>query len=148
MGPQIPVACVPWGGKVNEHGYGRFTRNGYRTYAHRWAYCDANGIHPSDIEGVVIMHSCDNPVCVNPLHLSQGTRSDNVKDMDKKGRRRNSCVSGENHHMVRVSDELALKIISEYDGTVTQKALSQKYGVPPATMNRIVNKKERFNYGA
>lgn len=37
-------------------------------------------------ERYLICHSCDNPACVRPDHLFQGTPKDNVHDMLYKGR--------------------------------------------------------------
>lgn len=39
----------------------------------------------TDVSGVA-MHSCDQPLCVNPAHLSDGTMRDNVQDMIGKDR--------------------------------------------------------------
>lgn len=36
--------------------------------------------------GMVVMHSCDNPRCINLAHLTLGTQSDNQKDAARKGR--------------------------------------------------------------
>jgi hypothetical protein len=64
-------------------GYGTLIRNGRLFYAHRYAYELVKGPIPSGLE---ILHACDNPPCINPAHLSVGTRSDNVRDMFIKGR--------------------------------------------------------------
>lgn len=40
-----------------------------------------------------ILHTCDNPPCVRPSHLYEGTNLDNVRDRDTRGRTR----KGERH---------------------------------------------------
>jgi hypothetical protein len=43
-------------------------------------------IHGPIPEGLWLLHSCDNPRCINPEHWFLGTASDNIKDTVKKGR--------------------------------------------------------------
>ena len=57
------------------------TRN---VYIHRLVW-EAHNAEPIP-EGMIIMHTCDNPRCVNPEHLQLGTMSDNTRDMWSKGR--------------------------------------------------------------
>jgi len=40
-----------------------------------------------NIQDLIVMHTCDNTVCVNPDHLRVGTIRDNMQDMISKGRR-------------------------------------------------------------
>jgi hypothetical protein len=51
--------------------------------SHRVSYMVFVGAIP---DGAIIMHVCDNPLCVNPSHLIPGTFSDNSRDMVMKGR--------------------------------------------------------------
>lgn len=79
--------CWLWTGEKNRFGYGRFIvwHDGTRTriLAHRLAlHLIGEDLAPE----AVVMHTCDNPPCVNPRHLSIGTQADNIRDCVAKGR--------------------------------------------------------------
>ncbi len=38
--------------------------------------------------GEIALHACDNASCVNPVHLSAGTHSQNLRDSHARGRRK------------------------------------------------------------
>ena len=73
--------CWEWTAALNENGYGRFYLDGKEYRAHRWIFIQLNKWEPE-----VVMHTCDNPSCVNPDHLRGGTIEENNKDRDEKGR--------------------------------------------------------------
>ena len=75
--------CLVWKGSKNKEGYGVVRVDKRPFYAHRLSYELAK--HPIP-PNRVIMHSCDNPSCINPDHLRCGTHADNVRDKVMKGR--------------------------------------------------------------
>lgn len=85
-----PDGCWYWIGYVCKDGYGRMNiiqnERNFPVKAHRLAYQIYKGEIP---DGMYVLHSCDNPRCVNPDHLSIGTQKDNIQDMFRKGRSRN-----------------------------------------------------------
>lgn len=90
--PPPPGECWPWPGTTRANlgvnvvvgTYGRMGVGGNRSdYAHRVSYRLHHGDIPS---GSHVLHSCDNPPCVNPAHLRVGTRSENVAEAVSKGR--------------------------------------------------------------
>ena len=70
---------------MNTKRFGEFS-----TGAHRVSFV----IYNDDLaEGEVVMHSCDNPFCINPNHLSKGSTADNNKDRSLKGRTSKTSIS-------------------------------------------------------
>ena len=57
-----------------------------RVGIHRVAW-EAHNAEPIP-EGMVVMHTCDNPACFNPNHLVVGTQQENLQDMCRKNRHR------------------------------------------------------------
>lgn len=83
----IETPCWEWTSSKNRQGYGVIGAGGSegkQLLAHRVSWNFAYGTIPNNL---CVLHRCDNPSCVNPTHLWLGSRTDNVKDMDKKERR-------------------------------------------------------------
>ena len=51
------------------------------------------GERGSRASGRIMLHSCDNPLCINPDHLSWGTYSENTSQAVARGRHRNAKLS-------------------------------------------------------
>ena len=91
-------SCIVYMGAKDGCGYGRHSTYmccKRRTFsAHRLSYQMFVGKIP---DGMLVLHSCDNPPCVNPKHLSIGTNKDNSHDKMRKGRGRGLSGCGENN---------------------------------------------------
>jgi len=123
-------ACWNWTRNVTGR-YGQLTW-GKKTYqAHRISYLIFNGFIPED---KIVLHTCDNPICINPKHLILGTQYDNIIDSVKKGR-----------HDKTVLNEEAVKVIrwmlkyKYYYGL--SKKLANLYGVNKSRIAMIKNNK-------
>lgn len=93
--------CWNWMAGKNQDGYGRFRYHGFKKQAHHVAFFFANGRWPK-----YLLHACDNPSCVNPSHLSEGTHAENIQQAADKGRFfGGAAVNME--HVARVRDLLA-----------------------------------------
>ena len=72
--------CWIWRGQINNCGYGKY-KKGERTYiAHRYVFEIYN--KRKIITGLDLDHLCHVRLCVNPAHLEEVTRKENIRRMD------------------------------------------------------------------
>lgn len=121
--------------------------------------------------GQVVMHRCDNPLCVNPKHLRVGSQGDNVADMWAKGRANLDAIRtgaakgratlesnperrqrGERHWCYGKGlpgqangnaslSDEAVREIRALAGTMSQRKIAEQYGVHQAVIWRVINRK-------
>jgi hypothetical protein len=128
-----PHECWEWQSAIGSRGYGMFWVGGTKRtkFAHRVAWELHNG---SEIpESMYVMHSCDNPRCVNPYHLSIGTAKDNKQDSVAKLRH---AYGERNRGGGKLTTEQAAAIKQRADGLSITKTAA-KYGVSSNTVKRI-----------
>lgn len=80
--------CWIWKGSIQR--YGNFSTPTGKIRAHRFAFELAYGQIPPIIDkngtGLVVCHTCDNPLCVRIDHLWLGTQAENIADRHAKER--------------------------------------------------------------
>lgn len=90
-----------------------------------------------------MLHACDNLLCVNPAHLSEGSPADNVADMVAKGRHgRRGAHPGERHHFAKLTKEKVKKIRDRYAScTASQGEIAAEFGISQTQVSRIARGK-------
>lgn len=126
--------CWHWVGARDKDGYGVLTvQNPRRTQrAPRFSYEAFNAPIPN---GLIVLHECDTPSCVNPEHLRAGTHTDNVLDCKSKGRL--ADTRGELHGLSKLTAE-EVRAIRNWTGT--QSAAARHFGVRQQAISKIVTR--------
>lgn len=95
-------------------------------------------------DGMVILHSCDNKLCVNPEHLSEGTPKENSEDMVRKGR--TNSQRGLQLPQTKLTDKEVYEIRELHKHRIfTNKKIAEYYGVTKYHICDIVNFRKRKN---
>lgn len=132
--------CWEWNGLINNKGYalmnfieenGTSVRN---MLASRVAYFLHHGCCPQHLH---VMHSCDNPKCVNHEHLSLGTHKENMNDRDRKGR--NKVHYGENNFQCCLTPEKVLEIRELSKQGLSSIKIGARFGVSKTSILMILN---------
>ena len=139
-----PTSCWEWQAGTNGVGYGLLwnLESHRKVLAHRYSYEFHVGPIPS---GLLVLHKCDNPPCVNPKHLFLGTFSDNSRDMVKKGRHRYvgnpnnkpPIFRGSDHYLAKLTEDDVLDIYQLRISGMAIRAIARKYKMERTTIASI-----------
>ena len=99
--------------------------------AHRFAY---EAFVERIPDGMIVLHSCDNPPCVNPSHLRIGTHKENSGDMVQKNRQAKGEENG--GHKLRAIDVVELR--RQRAAGASYSVLVKRYGISKSQVARIV----------
>jgi hypothetical protein len=121
--------CWEWTAYKDKKGYGRCGSKHGEVLAHRISHIVFNGPIPS---GLHVLHSCDNPSCVNPAHLRVGTNDDNV--MDRHERNRWASMPGDKNPNAKLTWDEVRKIRAD---NRSQSKIGDVFGVSQITVSLI-----------
>lgn len=85
-------------------------------------------------EELLICHRCDNPPCVRPDHLFQGTDKANAEDMVLKGR----SSSGTKHYRALLTEDDVQTIVAAHLAGETGASLALRFGVSRSAVGAIL----------
>lgn len=130
--------CWEWDRPAASNGYAQICVRNKTCMPHIESFKIHKGPVP---RGMVVMHTCDNRLCINPEHLVLGTQSLNVADKVAKGRQ----AKGSGHGVAKLTEEAAAYILEQYaaarvtgqtvPGTVP--GLAKRFGVSEFAIRRI-----------
>jgi hypothetical protein len=129
-----PDDCWEWSGGKSSNKYGELKLlNRSSIGAHVFSYM----LHKGAIEpGMFIIHSCNNPGCVNPNHLRQGTQVDNMQDRIAAGR----YLHGDQVPGSKLTWEKVREIRAKYIPIkISTRRLAREYGVSQTMIRVILN---------
>lgn len=126
-----------WTGAISSRGYGLLStasdpRAPKTRYAHRIAWVLEHGEIP---DGLMVLHRCDNPRCVNVAHLFLGTAKDNTDDMVRK--KRHAWRQGTRWQKLNATD--GERICDLRAAGCTQQEIADWFGVSRPLVSMILN---------
>lgn len=85
-------------------------------------------------KGMLVCHTCDVPLCVNPAHLYLGTDQDNADDRVERGRSSRQGGPG-----TKLTDDAVREIRKLSGEGVNRHVLAARFGVGAPMITRIKN---------
>lgn len=136
-GPLLPgqsLTCWVWTGATKESGYGVMKWPGAARVVRAHVLSYEMHIAPKP-EGLWVLHTCDNRVCVRPDHLFLGTHQDNMKDMAVKGR---AATKEAKVYLAPSEKKRMIQLHSQ--GGLSYPKLAADFGVSLTTVRRVLRR--------
>ena len=128
--------CWIWMKGKDKDGYGLERMPGTRLTrrAHRMSWEVRNGAIPA---GLMVLHRCDEPSCINPGHMFLGTALDNAKDRDQKGR--GGWASGEDHGQAKLTKADVSAIRALMAAKASREEVARRFGVSETSIHNVIH---------
>lgn len=131
MGTGDLAPCWPWTGGRRPKGYGVFAITSRKqTPAHRFSFALYHGREPREM----VLHMCDNPCCVNPTHLMDGTHGENMRQMAD---RRRAAREDRHHKAILTPFEVVAIVALSRSGDYSTRELAALFSVSQPTISAI-----------
>ncbi len=113
--------------KAGGNGYPCVKRGGRYQKISRYLF-EMSGVKLSRQE--LVLHACDEPLCVNMAHLRVGTHEENMQDRCARKR----TATRERHGMSKLTEQKVTEIRILLRNGVSTRKLATKFGVSQATI--------------
>ena len=130
--------CWNWTGCTDKDGYGRFWWDSKERSiaAPRAAIMVEGGDIPS---GMMVCHTCDNRLCVNPNHLYLGNAQSNMSDKMQRGRHKVSL--GSKNGKATLDESTVKSIRRRYANGEKQADIMRDLGISRQLVHDIVRRR-------
>lgn len=139
--PEPMSGCWLWLGATVNGGYGVLSlgKRHLLGRAHRLSL-EIAGIEIPP--GLLVLHRCDTPPCVNPAHLFVGTDADNVADKIRKGRARWGVLHGEDKPQAKLTSAEVVAIREQRQKGATYAEILAAFGISKSQLINILSRRQ------
>jgi hypothetical protein len=132
-------ACLIYTGSKGPGGYGWFTYKFdqyiyFMNTAHVTMWVLDHGRVPS---GLYVLHTCDQPLCVEPAHLRVGSPAENMRDKADRGRQ----TRGSQFEHAKLNEAQVHQLRLDYAAGVSMPELAKRHAVTLQTIASAVHRR-------
>ena len=123
--------CWRWTGSTHTDDYGTISVDGEVKLAHRVSYYLDNGEWPTEM----VLHTCDNPWCVNPDHLHEGSQEQNMLEASE----RNQVSQGEDRPLSKLTVDDVIEARERAATGESHQSIADDMPVNRRTLSRAIS---------
>lgn len=125
---RVESGCMEWQRGLHATGYGACSQDvgSGSGFAHREAWVLTRG---PILDGLWVLHACDNPPCGELTHLWLGTQADNMRDMAEKGRAARARA--------KLNESQVRDVRARLSSGESQNIVARRFGVTRSTIASI-----------